>query len=308
MVTELRYSSTNTYLIRGSDGYILFDTAWAGTFPLLCRALGEKHISVQDIKYVFISHFHPDHMGIAQNVAEQGAEIVVFDVQREYIHFADAVFDKDKKVDFMPIDDSKVKIVPIAESRGLLEKIGIAGEILHTPGHSDDSISLWLDEGELLVGDLNPLYEMEMHKGTQIYGSWQRLLAKKPLRVYYGHAKAADLSRDSGQYFTTRRKGVKKLKEIKDSKDAKGAEEIRDNEEDKDGKGARDNKEVYALVKRIMRYIDRGKSLEAIYEKTGADKTFIEDVTRMYLTHQNVGVQGILDRIEIKYERMRRLK
>ena len=34
--------------------------------------------------------------------------------------------------------------------------------------------------------------------------------------------------------------------------------------------------------------------------KTGADKTFIQDVMRMYLTHQNIGVQGILDRIEIK--------
>ena len=35
-------------------------------------------------------------------------------------------------------------------------------------------------------------------------------------------------------------------------------------------------------------------------KKTGADMAFIEDVSRMYLTHQNVGVQGILDRIEIK--------
>ena len=32
----------------------------------------------------------------------------------------------------------------------------------------------------------------------------------------------------------------------------------------------------------------------------GAAPVFIEDVARMYLTHQNVGVQGILDRIEIK--------
>ena len=33
---------------------------------------------------------------------------------------------------------------------------------------------------------------------------------------------------------------------------------------------------------------------------TGADKVFVEDVARMYLTHQNISVQGILDRIEIK--------
>ena len=37
-----------------------------------------------------------------------------------------------------------------------------------------------------------------------------------------------------------------------------------------------------------------------IARKTGADPVFVQDVARMYLTHQNVGVQGILDRIEIK--------
>ena len=49
-----------------------------------------------------------------------------------------------------------------------------------------------------------------------------------------------------------------------------------------------------------MKYIDKGKTLEVIQKKTKADKVFIEDVARMYLTHQGVGVQGILDRIEIK--------
>ena len=58
--------------------------------------------------------------------------------------------------------------------------------------------------------------------------------------------------------------------------------------------------DMYGLVSQIMRYIDRGFSLEKIKKKAGADFVFIEDVNRMYLTHQDVGVQGILDRIEIK--------
>lgn len=69
----------------------------------------------------------------------------------------------------------------------------IEGELLHTPGHSDDSISLWLDEGSLFVGDLNPLYELELHKGTEIGKSWDKLLALDPKTVYYGHAKTAVL-------------------------------------------------------------------------------------------------------------------
>jgi len=263
MVTELKYSNTNTYLIRGSKGYILLDTGWAGTFPLFCRALGEKNIPAQDIKYIIISHFHPDHMGIAQNIAGLGATIIVLDIQRKYIHAADTISSKDKRINFLPVDDDKIQIISIAESREFLRTAGIAGEILHTPGHSDDSISLLLDDGSLFVGDLNPLYELELHKGTKIYESWKHLLARNPVKVYYGHAKTAVL----------------------DHKPV--VETIHD-------------KELFSLVKQIMKYIDKGKTLEMIHEKTGADRTFIEDVTRMYLTHQNVGVQGILDRIEIK--------
>ena len=89
-----------------------------------------------------------------------------------------------------------------------------------------------------------------------------------PKKVYYGHAKTAILSGERQK------------------------EEQRDTEDPADDK--------YELVSQIMKFIDKGYTLEKIQKKTGADKVFIEDVTRMYLTHQNVGVQGILDRIEIK--------
>ena len=45
--------------------------------------------------------------------------------------------------------------------------------------------------GSLFVGDLNPLYELDMHKGTDIEKSWNNLLSRNPSRIYYGHAKTA---------------------------------------------------------------------------------------------------------------------
>ena len=78
MVTELKYSATNTYLVRGKKGLLLFDTGWAGTFPQFCRALGEAGCSLQEIRYILISHYHPDHMGIAQEIASRGPRITYF--------------------------------------------------------------------------------------------------------------------------------------------------------------------------------------------------------------------------------------
>ena len=61
-----------------------------------------------------------------------------------------------------------------------------------------------------------------------------------------------------------------------------------------------DKTPLHALVADIVKLIDKGCDTGRIQKKTGANAEFIQDVMRMYLTHQNVGVQGILDRIEIK--------
>ena len=265
-ITELKYSNTNTYLIRGRKGCLLFDTGWAGTFPQLCRVLGDNKLRLQDVDHLLISHFHPDHMGIAQDIAECGVTIAIADVQRDFIHSSDGIFAKEKGSAFKPIDDSAVRVVPLSESRSFLAELGLDGEMIHTPGHSDDSISLWLDrERALFVGDLNPLYELEMHKGTPIEESWNRLLSLDPKTVYYGHAKTAELA------------GKKSF--IKQQSN---------------------NTDTYALVKKIIRLIDKRCDADVIEKKTGADPEFIQDVARMYVTHPNVSVQGILDRIEIK--------
>ncbi|MCR4793543.1 MAG: MBL fold metallo-hydrolase [Lachnospiraceae bacterium] len=275
-IVTLNYSNTNTYLIKGSKGNLLFDTGWAGTYPAFCGCMGENGEKVQDIDYVLISHFHPDHMGIAQEIADEGAVIAVCDVQKDFVHSSDSVFAKENRRDYRPIDDGKVRFVETDGSRDFLSELGIEGSIFHTPGHSDDSISLLLDSGELFVGDLNPLYELEMHRGTVIEESWNMLLSHKPSKVYYGHARAAVLE-----------KGIKGL--IGNIFGQKNREE-----------NVPDPSKNQSLVASIMKYVDKGYSCDLICKKTHSDKEFVQDVMRMYLTHPGVSVQGILDRIEIK--------
>ena len=261
-IYELHYSNTNTYLIEGAKGKLLFDTGWAGSFQDFCKALGEIKVAVQEIDHILVSHYHPDHMGIVQDIADLGAILLVPDVQRDCLHAADSVFEKERNRTFIPIRDDKAQMVSIDEGTSVLKRLGISGRIIHTPGHSDDSISLYLDSGDLFVGDLNPLYELDMHKGTKIEESWNRLMALKPKKVYYGHAKTAVIG-----------EGIE---------------------------GSKTDPDKYALVLAIIKLIDRGCNGEKIRKKTGADEVFVQDVMRMYLTHKNVGVQGILDRIEIK--------
>lgn len=288
-ILELNYTSTNTYLIRGRIGLLLFDTGWAGTFRDFCREMGEKGIPVQDISYILISHYHPDHCGIAQEIADCGARIAVMDLQAEYVHAADSVFRREPDKYHHPIDESKVRIVDMHDSRAFLAELGIDGEILWTPGHSEDSISMCLDDGRFFVGDLNPLYELELHRGTRIGESWEMLLARHPKIIYYGHARAARLDDGAGTAQVESGPGFGRLESglqggnlhLSPSEDRRGTHE-------------------YALVKRIMKYTDKGYSAEKIQKKTGAPLEWIKDAMRMYLTHTNITVDGILDRMEIR--------
>ena len=236
-------------------------------------------------------------MGIAQEIADLGPVIAVTDVQRDYVHAADSVFDREKNSSFIPIRDEKIRWVRLEESRAFLKELGIDGELLHTPGHSDDSISLSMDEGSMFVGDLNPLYELELHKGTQIGESWKKLLARKPHTIYYGHARTWRAEENPDFYEDDNgRSGTS----ISDNTSVGSSTQKDGSYSSTQKETAHSNSELYALVSQIMKLIDKGVSLERIRKKTGADPVFIEDVARMYLTHQNVGVQGILDRIEIK--------
>jgi glyoxylase-like metal-dependent hydrolase (beta-lactamase superfamily II) len=72
-------------------------------------------------------------------------------------------------------------------NRAELNRIGIQGEIVETPGHSDDSVSLVLDSGMAFIGDLHlpDLVPDEARDATR--QSWKKLLALKVKTVYPAH-------------------------------------------------------------------------------------------------------------------------
>ena len=85
-------------------------------------------------------------------------------------------------------------ILPITESRVFLAKLGIAGEIVHTPGHSNDSISLVLDNGAAFTGDLTMESMAEERDAKVVAESWQQLRNRGVTTIYGGHGPVRPLS------------------------------------------------------------------------------------------------------------------
>jgi len=85
-------------------------------------------------------------------------------------------------------------VITFAESRKRLADIGIAGEIVPTPGHSDDSVTLVLDEGAAFTGDLTPMSMASSEYAETLAASWQRLRDMGVTTIYPGHGGPGPLS------------------------------------------------------------------------------------------------------------------
>ena len=127
MVSRLKYGNTNTFFIRGTNGNLLIDTDYAGTLSLFYKELKKNNIRLSDITYVLATHYHPDHIGIVSELMKLGIKLLLVDTQAKYVHFSDRIFNRDKRIEYLPINEEEATLVRCGESRGFLHDIGIEG-------------------------------------------------------------------------------------------------------------------------------------------------------------------------------------
>ena len=62
----------NAYLIKAKDGYIIVDVGWPTqeTLDIFIERLAEVGLKPQDINAIFVTHAHPDHLGLAGKLRE----------------------------------------------------------------------------------------------------------------------------------------------------------------------------------------------------------------------------------------------
>ena len=118
---------------------------------------------------------------------KQGVKLLVTDAQKDFIHFSDGIFARDG-IAYTPIDETQAAVISCEESRDFLSGMGIRGEIIRTPSHSADSVSLILDDGDCFAGDLEPYGYLEAYpENAPLRRDWERILSFRPGRIFYAH-------------------------------------------------------------------------------------------------------------------------
>ncbi len=195
MVTKLRYANTNIYLLRGDKGNVLVDTDYAGTLMKFYKSLKAGDLTIKDINYVMATHYHPDHIGLVSELMKQGVKLILADSQTGSVHYSDNIFAREPVLGYEPIDESSAIVITSDESRAFFKDLGIEGEMFYTPSHSEDSISISLDEGICIVGDLEPYEYLAAYEDNEkLRADWDKVLSYVPKVICYAHANEKEIN------------------------------------------------------------------------------------------------------------------
>ena len=182
-IVNVGYRSTNYWVVSAGNSRLLVDIGWPGTLGMMKANFKRKDIPLHEIKYAIATHYHIDHAGLTEQFKQEGVSLLVLDVQVKAIPVMKTWIKPSNN--YVEITDRGNVIITFQESRNLLSQIGLLGEVCYTPGHSEDSVSLLLDDGSVFTGDLPP--EKNCWDNPVALDSWNRIRERGAIRIYPGH-------------------------------------------------------------------------------------------------------------------------
>jgi glyoxylase-like metal-dependent hydrolase (beta-lactamase superfamily II) len=163
-ITPLKFGISNLTLIQ-DKGMIIVDTGCQSEKEAYVEAFAELGINPKDINLIVITHAHWDHCSRVNELKDlTGAPVLCHKnavpvlQEGEWLEFKPRGEVGKRFIELIANDAADV-IKPInpdiiVDSEFDLTPFGVAGKTIYTPGHSDCSISVVLDSGEAIMGDI----------------------------------------------------------------------------------------------------------------------------------------------------------
>lgn len=234
-VIAIEQEFTVSYLIKGNNGYVLFDTGYEHDYPVFLEVITKNNIKIDEIKYVILSHHHDDHVGYINELVSSNKNIKV--IMNKYttsliskgmnntnngggivnpliyaLYRFKQFIKPSWKFQFTPYVKRTNDIEVNTEIFDLPSEVGINGKLMLTPGHSSDSMSLIYDDKYLFCGDLAAYFlnwagakhlTLFNENVEEVYKSWQRVLDMQVKIILPAHGKpfySSSLEKNMNKY------------------------------------------------------------------------------------------------------------
>ncbi|MBD3391414.1 MAG: MBL fold metallo-hydrolase [Chitinivibrionales bacterium] len=164
MIIPLKLGFVTVFALRGSRT-VLVDTGYAGSEEAILTKLGEYGIAKDDVSLILITHGHTDHFGSVAALHEStGAPVGVHPADAEFVRAGKnppvKITARVNRLVKLLIDEKAAKKIAGQEpdvylENGMsLERYGVEGTVVATPGHTAGSVSIIRADGDALIGDL----------------------------------------------------------------------------------------------------------------------------------------------------------
>ena len=204
----------NCFLLRG-DCTILIDGGAMGGFAAFQRQLSELKVDPKEIELILLTHGHWDHITCLADIQKlTGAKIAVhkqdqFMVETGEPPFPDGVTPYGKMMAWsakwiLNPHLTPLKVDTVIPDAGMsLKEFGIPGEVVYTPGHSQGHVSILLETGDAIIGDmamndwylrLTPGLPVLADDINKVVESWKKILPMGIKKVHPAHGMAFDVS------------------------------------------------------------------------------------------------------------------
>lgn len=136
------------FVVETSDGPVLVETGPHATFPHLLAALEKHGFSIEDFRYVLLTHIHFDHAGAAWAFARAGATVFVHPVGLPHLAAPEKLYNSARMIYGDAMDRLWGAMEPIPEQQLYAprhgESIQVGGLTFtawYTPGHATHHIA-----------------------------------------------------------------------------------------------------------------------------------------------------------------------
>lgn len=145
-------SSISTFLVESNGVQILFDTGMGASDSRLMDGLSSLGIAPADIEYIYLTHFHGDHIGgMMENDTVVFPNAQVYASKAEYDGWMKMSADKDRQVaKIMSAYKDRLHLFAFGDT--LPGKVVAIEAVGHTPGHTVFQAGKLLIIGDLIHG------------------------------------------------------------------------------------------------------------------------------------------------------------
>ena len=210
-VIPISLGMVKVFLIKGEKA-ILVDTGMPGDPAPLLAALRRHQVEPGDLSLIVCTHGHADHAGKLASISRlTGVRVAVH--RLEAARLAQGMTAEASPVTRFgafvariigspPIEPFQADI--LVDETFDLNPFGVAGKLIHTPGHTVGSLTVCLDNGEMIAGDLfngkkvrhqalgrasRPFFARDL---DQLAVSLRKIASLSPAIIYNAHGVPAD--------------------------------------------------------------------------------------------------------------------